>query len=218
VTTLIKQADGEGGWCGEQVYTRLSERMGLSDHLMVLNITVSKIATNLKCFAACDEVVEMTLNLFQDLASGYMSGKLLLKLESINFILGHHTHEHFPFLDPPVNTRNRTIFYATLGRLLFMEDTPSKFNAFMAPLTAVCNNLASVAGDVNAFRSPQVRTPPREGKKERERKKKRDRLLVHCCVSPLEAAPHAAPIKEVLTFYQKLSLLPAQRPVYLVVF
>jgi hypothetical protein len=37
----------------------------------------------------------------QDLASGYMSGKLLLKLDAINFILGHHTHEHFPFLDPP---------------------------------------------------------------------------------------------------------------------
>eukprot|EP00242_Pyramimonas_sp_CCMP2087_P001295 CAMPEP_0198228690 /NCGR_PEP_ID=MMETSP1445-20131203/113729_1 /TAXON_ID=36898 /ORGANISM="Pyramimonas sp., Strain CCMP2087" /LENGTH=1057 /DNA_ID=CAMNT_0043909107 /DNA_START=452 /DNA_END=3625 /DNA_ORIENTATION=+ len=149
---------GEQAMHSSKVYTRLSERMGLSDHLMVLNITVSKIATNLKCFAACDEVVEMTLNLFQDLASGYMSGKLLLKLESINFILGHHTHEHFPFLDPPVNTRNRTIFYATLGRLLFMEDTPSKFNAFMAPLTAVCNNLASVAGDVNAFRSPQVKS------------------------------------------------------------
>jgi hypothetical protein len=48
-----------------QVYTRLSERMGLSDHLMVLNFTVSKIATNLKCFAECEEVVEMTLNLFQ---------------------------------------------------------------------------------------------------------------------------------------------------------
>jgi hypothetical protein len=27
----------------------------------------------------------------QDLATGYMSGKLLLKLEAVHFMLGHHT-------------------------------------------------------------------------------------------------------------------------------
>ena len=73
----------------------------------------------------------------QDLASGYMSGKLLLKLEATGFILTHHTREHFAFLDDPANARNRTTFYYTLSRLLFMEDTPSKFKAFMAPLNKV---------------------------------------------------------------------------------
>jgi hypothetical protein len=29
--------------------------------------------------------------LSQDLATGYMSGKLLLKLEAVHFMLGHHT-------------------------------------------------------------------------------------------------------------------------------
>ena len=75
--------------------------------------------------------------MWQDLASGYMSGKNLLKLDAINYILANHTHEHFPFLDTPLNTRNRTIFYFTLGRLLFMEDTPSKFSAFMTPFNGV---------------------------------------------------------------------------------
>lgn len=56
---------GEQAMHASKVYTRLSERMGLNDHLMVLNITVSKIATNLKCYVNCDEVVEVTLNLFQ---------------------------------------------------------------------------------------------------------------------------------------------------------
>mmetsp|Transcript_26690 Transcript_26690/g.50766 ORF Transcript_26690/g.50766 Transcript_26690/m.50766 type:complete len:1056 (-) Transcript_26690:229-3396(-) len=148
---------GEQAMHASKVYTRLSERMGLNDHLMVLNITVSKIATNLKCYVNCDEVVEVTLNLFQDLASGYMSGKLLLKLDAINYILANHTREHFPFLDTPLNTRNRTIFYATLGRLLFMEDTPSKFAAFMAPFAAVCRALASQAGDIAQFRTQQIR-------------------------------------------------------------
>ena len=41
----------------------------------------------------------------QDLASGYMSGKLLLKLDSVAFILVNHTAKNFAFLDQPVNSR-----------------------------------------------------------------------------------------------------------------
>ena len=48
-----------------QVYTRLTERLGLSDHLLVLNVMLSKIATNLKVYGACDDVVTATLALFQ---------------------------------------------------------------------------------------------------------------------------------------------------------
>lgn len=48
-----------------QVYTRLSERLGLSDHLLVMNVMLSKIATNLKVHGSCDEVITLTLNLFQ---------------------------------------------------------------------------------------------------------------------------------------------------------
>ena len=73
--------------------------------------------------------------LLQDLASGYMSGKLLQKLEAVHFMLQHHTSEHFGFLEE--HTRNRTIFYNTLSKLLFMEDTPSNFKSFVAPLQQV---------------------------------------------------------------------------------
>ena len=73
----------------------------------------------------------------QDLASGYMSGKLLLKLDSVAFILVNHTSKNFAFLDQAVNSRARTSFYHTLARLLFMEDTPAKFKAFVAPLQQV---------------------------------------------------------------------------------
>ncbi len=48
-----------------QVYVRLSERLGLSDHLLVLNVMLSKIATNLKVYGSCDEVITLTLGLFQ---------------------------------------------------------------------------------------------------------------------------------------------------------
>ena len=74
---------------------------------------------------------------WQELAAGYMSGKLLLKLDAISLILVHHTSEQFAFFNEPANARNRTVFYYTLARLLFMEDTPSKFKSFVAPLNQV---------------------------------------------------------------------------------
>lgn len=137
------------------LYARLTELLGLQDHLMVLNVIVAKIATNLKCYTKSEDVIEQTLNLFQELAGGYMSGKLLLKLDSVNFVLANHTSEHFPFLSEPSSTRNRTIFYFTLTRLLFMEDSPHKFKAFVAPMQMVFANLASMP-DAN-FRSEPVK-------------------------------------------------------------
>lgn len=63
-----------------------------------------------------------------------MSGKLMLKLDAISYILTNHTAEYFTFLENPANARARTVFYHTLARLLFMEDSPAKFKAFVAPL------------------------------------------------------------------------------------
>jgi exportin-7 len=147
---------GEQAIHSSKVYTPLKEHVGIPDHLTALDIIANKIATNLKIFPECEELVDLTLTLFQDLAAGYMSGKLLLKLNTINYILGHHTHEYFPFLDEPLNTRHRTTFYATLGRLLFMDDSPSKFKAFVAPFQQVFAMIESQADDINRFRSQQV--------------------------------------------------------------
>lgn len=75
--------------------------------------------------------------LLQDLAQGYSSGKLLLKLDAITFMLQHHAANEFPFLDDPANARNRTTLHSILARLLFMEDTPGKFKTFVAPFQQV---------------------------------------------------------------------------------
>ncbi|RRT61300.1 hypothetical protein B296_00021743 [Ensete ventricosum] len=94
----------------------------------------------------CEEVIEHTLSLFLELASGYvvflvivsyMTGKLLLKLDSIKFIISHHTRENFPFLEDNRCSHSRTTFYYTLGYLIFMEDSPVKFKSSMEPLLQV---------------------------------------------------------------------------------
>ncbi|KAI5074563.1 hypothetical protein GOP47_0010524 [Adiantum capillus-veneris] len=139
----------------KQLYARLSELLGLQDHLLVLNVIVGKIATNLKCYTQASDVIEQTLHLFQELAAGYMSGKLLLKLDAVNFILGHHTREYFPFLDDFSCSQNRTTFYATLGRLLFSEDSPIKFKPAMEPIQQVLLTLEATPD--SAFRTDVVK-------------------------------------------------------------
>ncbi|CAN6207099.1 unnamed protein product [Urochloa humidicola] len=124
----------------KQLYTRLSELLGLNDHLVLLNVIIGKIATNLKCYAECEDVIDHTLSLFLELASGYMTGKLLLKLESVKFIVANHS-ENFPFLAEYRCSRSRTTFYYILGSLVFMEDSPIKFRTFMEPLQQVAFNL-----------------------------------------------------------------------------
>ncbi|URE05707.1 hypothetical protein MUK42_19697 [Musa troglodytarum] len=139
----------------QQLYTRLSELLGIHDHLVLLNIIVGKIATNLKCYTECEEVIEHTLSLFLELASGYMTGKLLLKLDSIKFIISHHTRENFPFLEDNRCSHSRTTFYYTLGYLIFMEDSPVKFKSSMEPLLQVMIGLKTTPDA--AFRSDAVK-------------------------------------------------------------
>uniref|UniRef100_A0A061RU54 Ran-binding protein n=1 Tax=Tetraselmis sp. GSL018 TaxID=582737 RepID=A0A061RU54_9CHLO len=144
---------GEQAMHSSKVYTCLNERLRLGDHLMVLNVVLGKIATNLKVYGAAEDIIHQTLCLFQDLASGYMSGKLLLRLEASTYMLTHHTREHFAFLDEPANARNRTTFYYTLARMLFMEDTPSKFKAFIEPIQQVLKAMGDCATSAQQLRA-----------------------------------------------------------------
>lgn len=84
-----------------------------------------------------------------------MSGRSLLKLEAVGYILAHHTPENFPFLNSPANGRNRTTFYFTLTKLLFVEDSPQQFKVFVTPQQQVLVNLASVSQ--NATSAPMLR-------------------------------------------------------------
>uniref|UniRef100_A0A2P2LZY8 Exportin-7 isoform X1 n=1 Tax=Rhizophora mucronata TaxID=61149 RepID=A0A2P2LZY8_RHIMU len=139
----------------KQLYARLSELLGLNDHLLLLNVIVGKIATNLKCYAGCEDVIDHTLSLFLELASGYMTGKLLLRLDTIKFIVANHTRKHFPFLEEYRCSRSRTTFYYTIGWLIFMEDSPVKFKSSMEPILQVFMTLESTPDSI--FRTDAVK-------------------------------------------------------------
>ncbi|GFR52397.1 hypothetical protein Agub_g14907, partial [Astrephomene gubernaculifera] len=151
---------GEQVMHSSKVYTRLAERVGLEDHASVLSVMLAKIGTNLRVYGACEELVHLSLALFQDLAAGYMSGKLLLKLDAVSQLLSAHTSEHYAFLDVAANGRNRTTYYATLSKLLFMEDTPARFRAFVLPLHQVLVQLGSAVTSAPSAAALRASVPP----------------------------------------------------------
>ncbi|MED6115504.1 hypothetical protein PIB30_091201, partial [Stylosanthes scabra] len=146
---------GDQAMHSSKLYARLSELLGLHDHLLLLNVIIGKIATNLKCYTESEEVIDHTLSLFLELASGYMTGKLLLKLDTVKFIVANHTREHFPFLEAKRCSRSRTTFYYTIGWLIFMEDSPVKFKSSMDPLQKVFLSLESTPDSM--FRTDAVK-------------------------------------------------------------
>ncbi|XP_023537152.1 exportin-7-like isoform X1 [Cucurbita pepo subsp. pepo] len=139
----------------KQLYARFSELLGLHDHLQLLNVIVTKIATNLKCYTESEEVIDHTLSLFLELASGYMTGKLLLKLDTVKFIVANHTREQFPFLEEYRCSRSRTTFYYTIGWLIFVEESPVKFKSSMEPLSQAFIKLESTSDSL--FRTDAVK-------------------------------------------------------------
>lgn len=134
----------QAAYASSKFYTRLSALVGIHDHLMLLNFMVQKISTNLKCYLESIDVIDQTLSLFLDMASGYMAAKLLLKLDAIQHIMFHHGRDNFPFLDDPSASRTRTTFYHIIGLLVFWEENvPSTFKRSMEPLSQVLVTLES---------------------------------------------------------------------------
>ncbi|KAL5067134.1 hypothetical protein RYX36_018021 [Vicia faba] len=127
----------------KKLYTRLSELLGLHDHLLLINVIVGKITTNLKYYTKCKELIDHTLTLFLEMASGAMTGKLLLKLDTVQHIILNHNREQFPFLENWECFRSRTTLYYTFGMLVFMEDSKLKFKSSMEPFLQVFGRLNS---------------------------------------------------------------------------
>ena len=144
----------------QKIYQRMFEHMAMGDHTSVANLIVTKIGNNLKYWPNDEAVVAKTLELFYDMASGYSSSKLLLTLDTVKYLLLHHTSEYFPFLAVPSNVRHRTTFHTTLTRLLFsstVEEMPLSFDAFIDP---ICNTLAQLGELSNQqLRTEQVKNP-----------------------------------------------------------
>ncbi|CAN4112650.1 unnamed protein product [Withania somnifera] len=139
----------------KQLYAKLAELLGLHNHMLILNVIVGKIATNLKFYAESEEVINQTLNLMLEMASGYMTAKLLVKLDTTQLIISNRNRQEFPFLGDYRCSRSRTTFYYIIGLLIFMEDSFLKFKASMDPLLQVLLGLELIPDAL--FRTDDVK-------------------------------------------------------------
>lgn len=144
---------GEEAVATSKVYVKLSERLGMNDHLVVLDVVASKIACNLRSYGVVDgtEIIGKSLTLLQDLASGYSSSRILCKLMTVREMIANHDEDNFPFMKGPDSRmgRHRTTFYQTLLRILFASggnnfDSEAEFKRFMEPLDRKMKALASL--------------------------------------------------------------------------
>ncbi|CAH8511106.1 unnamed protein product [Heterobilharzia americana] len=151
-------------------YQYLSDKLGISDEMMLLGVFTNKILTNLKYWSNCEAILQRTLNLLSELSMGFSAMRKLLRLDDIQFILANHTllYSETPYLFPtvvnPLSTgifpfllattttavsqsstisRLRTTFYASISRLLMVElgEDEEQFLNFVSPLTRVTNQL-----------------------------------------------------------------------------
>ncbi|KAI4300942.1 hypothetical protein L6164_034268 [Bauhinia variegata] len=146
---------GDQSALSSKLYARLSELVGLHDHILLLNFIVEKVATNLRSYTECKEVIDHTLSLFLEMASGYMTGKLLLKLDTVKHIILNQKREQFSFLENWECFCSRTTFHYVIGMLLFLEDSLLNFKSSMEPLVQVFIKLESVPDAM--FRSDAVK-------------------------------------------------------------
>ncbi|KAJ8705655.1 hypothetical protein PYW08_012701 [Mythimna loreyi] len=148
---------GEQVQKNSKVYRRLSDVLGLADESQLLSVLMRKIITNLKYWGSSEQIIAKTLGLLSDLSGGYSCVRKLVKLDEVQFMLTHHTAEHFPFLGiagvGAAEMRCRSMLYTALGRLLMVDlgEDEDRFLAFMMPLTAA---FESIIGLLSGPESP----------------------------------------------------------------
>ncbi|CAG8489054.1 27229_t:CDS:10 [Gigaspora margarita] len=122
-----------------KVYSKLSDQLGINDQTM------------------CSKIIQRTVALFNDLAGGYTSVRLLRNIPTTQFIIQKHTVKDFPFLDAPNNLRTRIIYYSALSRVLFADDNVERdFEEFVRPWDITMAQLGAL-NSFEAFRQPAVK-------------------------------------------------------------
>lgn len=147
---------GEQAVANSKVYVRMAERLGVADHMVVLDVVATKIAGNLHRYGVSDgvAVVAKSLALLSDLADGYSSSRLLGRLATVRQMLEKHGEDVFPFMRAPDSRmgRHRMSFYTTLTKMLLKttagdSDCESALSRFFEPMRLRLTQLAAVPSD-----------------------------------------------------------------------
>ncbi|KAI9189944.1 hypothetical protein H9P43_001377 [Blastocladiella emersonii ATCC 22665] len=143
---------GESAQRASKVYDPLSSALGIAEQEHAMEVFTRQIVRVLRTHPSERTLIDKTLRLLHDLSLGYVSVKLMAKLDATKALLQDHA---FAFLDACPSTR--TGYYTTLSRILFCEDvSDDQFAAFVRPLDDRFAALARIhaSGDAHALKTP----------------------------------------------------------------
>ncbi|KAI8088148.1 armadillo-type protein [Thamnidium elegans] len=138
------------------VYARLNEVFSIEGQTDMLNLIMRKIITNLQIWGESEIIIRKTLELFNDLASGYSALKTLRKIESTTLIMQNHSSNDFSFFNNNRHSQSRMYYYQVLCKILYADDgCEREFYEFMKPFEAKLDSL-SLLSTIEEFQQPQV--------------------------------------------------------------
>ncbi|CAO3610792.1 unnamed protein product [Mucor hiemalis] len=140
----------------KSVYKKMNQVFGLEGQTDMLNLIMTKIITNLQVWGESESIIRKTLELFNDLASGYSALKNLRKIESTSLIMQNHLSNDFTFFNHDKHRQSRMLYYQVLCKVLFAEDNcEGEFHEFMKPFEARLDELL-LLNTIEEYRQPQV--------------------------------------------------------------
>ncbi|XP_063900388.1 exportin-7-like [Zophobas morio] len=130
-----------------KLFSLLAESLNLPDQLTVLDAFVNKILKNLKVFFNNKTIIKETLKTFTELSMGYSFGHMLVKLDTIQYLLRNHA-ESLEFFSFPQRLNLRTDYYSALSRILSTyidcEAENDMLEYFMLTFDRAFQNLCSI--------------------------------------------------------------------------
>ncbi|KAI8363847.1 armadillo-type protein [Choanephora cucurbitarum] len=141
---------------GNAVYQKLNQVFGLEEEGDMLNLIMRKIINNLQVWGESELIILKTLELFNELASGYSALRNLRKIESTTMIMQNHLSSEFGFFNHDKHRHSRMLYYQVLCKILFAEDSSEQeFYEFMKPFEVRLESLCAL-NTIEAYQQPQV--------------------------------------------------------------
>ena len=145
MTKFRKAHIGDQALSKSRAYEPLQQELDLPDSVSVLRVMIDKICVNLSAWSANEDLLNVTLALFMELAKApFTSLPLLAKVPAVDYLLKEHGSGELEFLSNTDHSEPRKLFYRILGILIFQDANISKFDMFMACFGNALESIASV--------------------------------------------------------------------------
>ncbi|KAL0249375.1 hypothetical protein GEMRC1_004607 [Eukaryota sp. GEM-RC1] len=132
--------------------SKLEPVLGTPLQDQMINIVLQKIISNLHHHPDEEHIIDVTLEVFRELVTGYASSKMVKDSSATKQVLLQHRSSHLRFLTSRTDSDARYNYYFILGRILFDDLHVSNFSEFVKPIDVTIKAIQEgVSGDVKSL-------------------------------------------------------------------